>query len=234
MPRKSKTTEPSEKKSKKKLLNTMVKNVNAKDEHIILQLPLSKYQIDKIINVDNSKDCAYEPIPYESHCCYLNEEYNNINEAEIQDEQLENIQQTDICSARNLCCFWCCHQIDYKIYGMPMQYSNNTYFVYGTFCSLQCANAYNFSSYNGSDKVWEINSLIQMMSKKYGFTDYVRPAPSKYLLKMFNGNLTIEEFRTLHKNNETTCVLNIPPMISLPTSYESVNTSYIKTKSKSN
>jgi hypothetical protein len=67
---------------------------------------------------------------------------------------------------------------------------------------------WHFSSYNGSDKVWEINSLIQMMSKKYGFTEYVRPAPSKYLLKMFNGNLTIEEFRALHKNNETSIGLS--------------------------
>ena len=34
-------------------------------------------------------------------------------------------------------------------------------------------------------------------------------------------------------NNETTYVLNIPPMISIPTSYETVNTSYIKKNSES-
>jgi len=236
MPRKTKQ-EQSEKKSKKTLLNTIVKNVmNNKEEHVILQLPLSQHHIERIINIDKTKEYNYDPLPYESHCCYINEEFNNINhEQEEKNEECihQSIIPNDVSIDNNISCFWCCHNIDYKIYGMPMQYTNNTYFVYGTFCSLQCANAYNFSSYNGSDKVWEINSLIQMMAKKYGIGDYIRPAPSRYLLKMFNGNLSIEEFRSLHQNHESTHVLNIPPMISLPTSYESVNTSYIKKNSES-
>jgi len=228
MPRKSKNLQ-TDKKNKKTLLNTMVKSSN-KDEHIILQLPLSKSHIEKIINIDKKNDCEYEPIPYENPYCYINEEINDINE-EIQDNEISHVSNHTC--GNNMVCFWCCHNIDYKIYGMPVSYCNNTYFVYGTFCSLQCANAFNFSSHNGSDKVWEINSLIQMMGKKYGIIEYIRPAPSRYLLRMFNGNLSIEEFRALHMNNETTYVLNIPPMISLPISYESVNTSYIKKNSES-
>jgi hypothetical protein len=230
MPRKAKVVQ-NDKKNKKNLLNTMVKN-NNKDEHIVLQLPLTRSHIEKIINIDKNNDYNYEPIPYESPYCYINEEVNNTND-EIQNNDIHDISPHDSCVGNNMVCFWCCHNIDYKIYGMPISFNNNTYFVYGTFCSLQCANAYNFSSYNGSDKVWEINSLIQMMGKKYGMDDYIRPAPSRYLLKMFNGNLSIEEFRNLHMNNETTYVLNIPPMISIPTSYETVNTSYIKKNSES-
>jgi hypothetical protein len=72
--------------------------------------------------------------------------------------------------------------------------------------------------------------MIQMMAKRYGISNYIRPSPSKYLLKMFNGYLSIEEFRNLHKNSETTHVLNLPPMIAIPCGYEVVNTSYIASK----
>ena len=226
MPRKQKTTDTNtEKKSKKNLLNTMVKNMN-KGEHIILQLPLSQLQIDKIVNID--KNCnTSEPLPYERNCCYLDEQFNNI----LQEENEIVFPKENITEHKNQCCFWCCHPIDYKMYGMPINYDtvNQTYMLYGTFCSLQCANAYNFSVHMGSDKLWEVNSMIQMLAKRYGFTNFIRPAPSRYLLKMFNGSLSIDEFRKLHKNNESTHVLNLPPMIAISSAYEVVNTSYINT-----
>ena len=128
-------------------------------------------------------------------------------------------------------CFWCCHSIDnHMAYSMPYNYDvvNDNYFVFGSFCSLQCANAYNFSVHGSSDKVWEINSWIQMLAKRYGFTNTIRPAPSRYLLKMFGGNLTIEEFREAHLNSDKTYILNIPPMISINSSSEILNTSYLE------
>ena len=233
MPRKQKTVDPNDtKKTKKNLLNTMVKNINAKDEHIILQLPLTQSQVDKIVNTTKNNDFLSEPIPYERGCCYLDEQYNTV--ANIQQENESVINRESSTDFKNQHCFWCCHNIEYKIFGMPVTYDsiNDTYTLYGSFCSLQCANAYNFSVHNGSDKVWEINSMIQMLGKRYGYTNFIRPAPSRYLLKMFNGYLSIEDFRKFHKNNETTHVLNLPPMISISSGYEIVNTSYIKNGEK--
>ena len=112
---------------------------------------------------------------------------------------------------------------------MPVTYDsiNDTYTLYGSFCSLQCANAYNFSVHNGSDKVWEVNSWIQMLGKRHGINMIIRPAPSRYLLEMFGGNMTIEEFRDAHIDNNKTYVLNIPPMISISSTTEILNTSYL-------
>lgn len=221
MPRKQKNNDEP-KKMKRNLLNTLVKNVNNKDEHIILQLPLTSSQIEKITNTEKHIDDVLDPVPYERNCCFLNTDEDNLNEYVIHHESSVEY--------KNQCCFWCCHNIDFKIYGMPMNYDsiNDTYVLYGSFCSLQCANAYNFSVHNGSDRVWEINSMIQMLGKRYGITNFIRPAPSRYLLKMFNGYLTIEEFRKLHYNNETTHILNLPPMITIASSYDVVNTSYVK------
>lgn len=231
MPRKQKPIDGEEpKKSKKTLLNTMVKNVNTKNEHVILQLPLSQQQIDKIVNVNNTTNNISVPLPYEKNCCFINDDYNNVENNEV-DHDIELIDSGDkSIETNNRCCFWCCHKVEYKVYGMPINYDSlcDTYTVYGSFCSLQCANAYNFSSHNGSDKVWEINSMIQMLGKRHGFIKYIRPAPARYLLKMFNGHLDIEEFRKMHHSGETSHVLNLPPMISIPSGYEVVNTSYIK------
>lgn len=240
------TKEP--KKNKKDLMNTIVKTVNNEEEHIILQLPITQTRIDNIINKDNilksdniSELNKSEPSPYEPNCYYIND--NNIND----NNNLDNIQNNEINNEnvnnmdnnfnnmncldnKNCCCFWCCHPIDGKTYGMPYKYDsiNDTYILYGSFCSLQCANAYNFSVHCGSDKVWEINSWIQMLGKRYGFIKTIRPSPSKYLLKMFNGPLSIEEFRKLHKDNNISHILNLPPMISISSGYEIVNTTYIK------
>lgn len=221
MPRK-KTIITDNKDIKKNLINTMLKENINDDEHIILQLPLSPKRINNIININNESNLIIDnPTPYENNSYFINDLENNI----VTDKENFLLNSKNI----NTCCFWCCHKIDKFIYGMPVSYDsiNDTYLMYGSFCSLQCANAYNFSVNSGSDKVWEINSLIQMLSKRYGFVNSIRPAPSKYLLKMFNGNLSIEEFRNSHLTDEKTYILNIPPMISLTANIEVLNTSYI-------
>lgn len=218
MPRK-KVNNIDDKKTKKNLINTMFKEKTAEEEeHIILQLPILQSRINFLTN-SNIDLNVYEPTPYESSSYFMNDAeniYDNINVD-------KNTQHN------NSVCYWCCHNIEQNIYGMPINYDsiNDTYILYGTFCSLQCANAYNFSVHNGSDKVWEINSWIQMLGKRFGYLNTIRPAPSRYLLKMFNGNLSIEEFRNAHLNNEKTYILNIPPMISINTNIEILNTSYL-------
>ena len=204
MPRKKTVQDTSvvKKNAKKNIIDSMIKTTENESNDIIIQLPISQSTINTIINNDNQDVKILVPTPYQTT-------YSNTN--------------------NNSHCFWCCHSIDSVVYSMPYNYDtiNDSYFVFGSFCSLQCANAYNFSVHGSSDKVWEINSWIQMLGKRYGFTNTIRPAPSKYLLKMFGGNLTIEEFREAHIKSDKTYILNIPPMISINSSSEILNTSYL-------
>lgn len=229
MPRKKNTnTEDENKVLKKNLINTMFKDVS--EDNIILQLPISNQRITNLISnmnennnkIDTLKSVNEIPIPYECNNYFMNDTENLINK----DNTLlysNNNHNT------NTCCYWCCHPIDSTLYGMPYNYDsiNDTYLLLGSFCSLQCANAYNFSIHCGSDKVWEINSWIQMLGKRYGIYNQIRPAPSRYLLKMFNGHMDIESFRKAHLNNDKTYILNIPPMISIVPNSEIINTSYL-------
>jgi hypothetical protein len=232
MPRRSKNLNADgknlEKPNKKTLMNTIVKDVTTiENEDVILQLPITDVQIAQINNNDSDN---FIPEPYEPNCYYINENntFGNIQDNNVNDDFINTDITNTLKSDNN--CYWCCHPITHRIYGMPYKYNTitDTYTLYGNFCSLNCANAYNFSVHCGSDKVWEINSLIQMLSKHYGYTQPIRPSPSRYLLKIFNGPLTIEEFRNAHMTNDKTHLLNLPPMISMTFNYEVLNTSYLK------
>jgi hypothetical protein len=234
MPRKAKhkldDSNVHEKNNKKTLMNTIVKDITIVDnEDVILQLPITNKIIDRHENDDNF---LMDPEPYEPNCFYINQDMNlsNIQDNNIDCHEYNIFQDTFNITKTSNNCYWCCHPVENRSYGMPFKYNSvtDTYSLYGSFCSLQCANAYNFSVHCGSDKVWEINSFIQMLSKHYGYLHPIRPAPSRFLLKIFNGPLTIDEFRRAHITNDKTHILNLPPMISTSYNYEVINTSYLK------
>lgn len=224
MPRKKINSDVGIKKTNKKnIIDSMIKDND--DDDILIQLPISQNKINSIINIEKNDEKIIEPIPYENICYFSNES----SDVSCDNEYYQNNYNLNNPANKNSCCFWCCHKIDGNIYGMPYNYDpiNDTYFIIGSFCSFQCANAYNFSVNCGSDKVWEINSWIQMIAKRCGFSKLIRPAPSRYLLKMFGGTMTIEEFREAHLNNDKTYILNIPPMIAISATTEVLNTSYL-------
>ena len=92
MPRKNKKNEVKSTIDKKKgLMNTMVKDVVlVENEDIILQLPISSNDINKI-NVN--EELLEAPKPYEPDCYYINETnvYNNIQDNLINDPNENNI-----------------------------------------------------------------------------------------------------------------------------------------------
>jgi hypothetical protein len=232
MPRKKNVQDTTsvKKTNKKNIIDTMIKTSDTIDENddIIIQLPIPPSKINSIINNNENEIKITNPVPYETNSFFMNDA-ENISYDVSHDYQntFSNVNNTSHC-------FWCCHTIADTVYGMPYNYDsiNDNYYIYGSFCSLQCANAYNFSTHGSSDKVWEINSWIQMLAKRYGFDSINRPAPSRYLLKMFGGNLSIEEFREAHLKTDKTYILNIPPMISITSTTEILNTSYLSKMSE--
>lgn len=129
-------------------------------------------------------------------------------------------------------CFWCCHEIGVKKYGMPSAYDtvHKNFHAFGTFCSLECASAYNFSVHMGSDRLWDINSWIQLMARQNNINTPIRPAPSRYVLKKFGGAININDFRQAHKSFAKTYVYNIPPLINVVPQIEAVNSSFLSLK----
>lgn len=139
-----------------------------------------------------------------------------------------DIQNKPCNNNKNAICFWCCHSVEHNQFGMPIRYDSvhDNFTFFGTFCSLECVSAYNFSVHLGSDRAWDIQSWIQMLGRNYGIKEPIRPAPSRYTLQMFDGSLTIEEFRKVHKNYTKSVMVNIPPLVSIKPQIETLNTSF--------
>jgi hypothetical protein len=98
----------------------------------------------------------------------------------------------------NVHCWWCCHQFDNHPIGIPIKYDkpNDIFKVLGCFCSFECAYAY---SRKEQRKIYlsDFRILYQKVTGEDGqHIMNIRPAPERYVLKMFGGQLTIEEFRS--------------------------------------
>lgn len=208
------------KKATKKNSEDVLDESSAVIEPVVMQLGISKKRVDHLIRGEESKTTPLpDPVPYSPESQFT---------AFENPEMYAVLPQTSCCH-HDLTCFWCCHKINHIEYGMPIRYDafHNNFSVFGSFCSLECAAAYNFAVHSGCDRVWEIHSWIQLLGQKYGFELPIRPSPSKYLLKMFNGPMSIDDFRAAHKTLTRTYTVNIPPLIHIANSVECVNTSFL-------
>ena len=223
-------------------------------EPIVLQLSISPQRLNELMDIVEEIPSVLEynpqivdPIPYFPHNNFISENDVLVSDvpqpashaahthSEIETCNRSSDQSVQDVKSRAATCFWCCHGIEHMEYGMPIRYDvyHKSFTTYGSFCSLECAAAYNYSIHMGSDRVWEIHSWIQMLASRYGYQGNVRPAPSRYALQMFNGPLTIEEFRNAHKSLARTCIMNIPPFIHVSSQLEVLNTSFLDTNNSS-
>lgn len=122
----------------------------------------------------------------------------------------------------SISCYWCCHKFDNAPYGIPVNYSNDNFDVFGCFCSLECASAYNFKMQENIDEMWERYNLINLLARRFGLGNIIKAAPDRLALKMFGGYMEIDKFREFFKSNKLVNV-NFPPMTSLTQQIEEIN-----------
>jgi hypothetical protein len=81
---------------------------------------------------------------------------------------------------------------------LPVSYNRKTkdFLLIGHFCNWSCMKAYVIDTYNDI-AASNINSNILMVRKlMYNTMTLIHKAPSRFRLKMFGGDISIEEFRT--------------------------------------
>ena len=136
------------------------------------------------------------------------DEYNILsydNEINLHEKVECGCQKSEVC--------WnCCHSFNEQIFGIPMKYLHGVFYIYGDFCSLECAARYAHDELKNYD-FSEIFSLINLYSNIiYNKKDKINLAPNKLLLKIFGGKLTIEEYRS---NNVSNYDIRIPPILPI-------------------
>ena len=125
-------------------------------------------------------------------------------------------------SDKKSACFWCTYEFDNPPIYIPKHYIKNSYHVYGCFCSPECATSFLMEeNIDSSTKFERYHLLNHIYSKIYDYTKNIKPAPNPYyLLDKFYGNLNIQEYRSLLKNERLFLVVDKPLTRILPELHE--------------
>jgi hypothetical protein len=121
----------------------------------------------------------------------------------------------------DVACFWCCHNFTTPPVAIPSHILDEVWYMYGNFCSPECAAAYLFREKKIDSHIqWERYALLNSLygadaELPVGSPRGIRPAPPREVLRMFGGSMDISEYRaTVHEKRLRIDVLT-PPMVSI-------------------
>ena len=167
---------------------------------------------------------------------------NKVNESKIIHQKLSELEQNlhfnTITKKSN--CFWCTYDFDNPVIYIPKCIKNDSYEVYGNFCSPECACSYLFNQHIDDTTKFERYQMLNFMyCSIYDYKKNIKLAPNPYYtLEKYMGNLTIQEYRKLLKNERLLILIDKPLTKIFPELHEDnnefdvgVNTKYILKKS---
>jgi len=125
-------------------------------------------------------------------------------------------------SDKKSACFWCTYDFDTPPVYIPKHFIKGSYHVYGCFCSPECGTAFLMEEKIDSSAKFERYHLINhLYSKIYDYKKNIKPAPNPYyMLEKYYGNLTIQEYRGLLRNERLFLVVDKPLTRILPELHE--------------
>jgi len=227
--------------------NKVIDNKISLQQNIILHLKCNIKDLDS--NIDNTKyesykfnENKYNELEFnyfndEKKNIYINSSDSNIKKTNIQehndineniktiwkklDELTVNLHNNNI-SDKKSACFWCTYDFDNPPIFIPKYEFNNSYHVYGCFCSPECSSAYLMNeNIDNATKFERYHLLNFIYSKIYDYKKNIKPAPNPlYILDKYYGNLNIQEYRQLLKNERLLLIVEKPLTRMLPELHE--------------
>ena len=109
-------------------------------------------------------------------------------------------------------CFWCTCDFDNPPIYIPKYFLKESYHVYGCFCNPECGVAYLMNeSIDSSTKFERYHLMNHIYAKIYNYTKNIKPSPSPfYMLEKYYGNLSINEYRALIRNDRLFLIVDKP------------------------
>jgi hypothetical protein len=135
---------------------------------------------------------------------------------------LQCLLHTNNISEKKSACFWCTYDFDNSTIYIPKFKINNSYQVYGCFCSPECSVAYLFNENIDASIKFERYQLINYLyCKIYNFTKNIKPAPNPYyILSKYYGNLSIQEYRQIFEHDRLLMIIEKPMTRVMPELHE--------------
>ena len=176
-------------------------------------------------NALSSNALSGNPFLYEKKLLNDNVTDNKNIYKKLQDlsKQLKSNNITKKCA-----CFWCTYDFDNDPIMIPKYELKGTYHCYGNFCSPECAASFLMNENVDSSKKFERYYLLNnVYCKIYNYEKNIKCAPSPfYMLEKYYGNLNIQEYRKLLKNERLLLLVDKPLAKLLPELYDE-NEDYI-------
>jgi hypothetical protein len=129
-----------------------------------------------------------------------------------------NLHIDNICDKKSACFHCTCDFDNVPIY-IPKYELNKTFYVYGCFCSPECACAHlmNEKSIDTTTRFERYQLLNFLYCKIYDYSKNIKPAPCPYyMLDKYYGSLSIQEYRKLLKNERLLLIVDKPLIRALP------------------
>lgn len=202
--------------------------------------PSSQMNIESFDFLSNKNRLTYEIISSADNTSFLQNTMDDDNDsvAEIEfktkekDNEIketwkklkvleQNLHLNNICDKKSAC-FWCTCEFDNPAIYIPKHYIKESYHVYGCFCSPECAAAHLMEeNIDSSSKFERYHLLNHIYAKIYDYTKNIKPAPNPYyMLDKYYGNLSIQEYRGLLKNDRLFLIVDKPLTRILPEIHE--------------
>lgn len=137
-------------------------------------------------------------------------------------KQLQHNLHLNNCSDKKSACFWCTCDFDTSPIFIPKYFIRESYHVYGCFCSPECAAAFLMNENIDSSVRFERYYLLNFIyCKIYDYKKNIKPAPNpQHTLDKYYGNLTIQEYRSLFKNERLFLIVEKPLTRIMPELHE--------------
>jgi len=183
----------------------------------------NNYNIQDNTNTYNKPvECVENETVYDYEDDIKQNKENDIREVWKKLKVLEYNLHINNISDKKSACSWCTYEFDNPPIYIPKHHIKETYQVYGCFCSPECATAYLMEENIDSSSKFERYHLINhIYSKIYDYKKNIKPAPNPYyMLEKYYGNLNIQEYRALLKNDRLFLVVDKPLTRILPELHE--------------
>ena len=170
-----------------------------------------------------SNDIASNNNNIETENANDNNSINNMKSIWKKLDNLSNNLHSNNISDKKSSCFFCTYEFDNNPIYIPKYELNGVYHVYGCFCSPECACGFlmNEQQIDNATRFERYYLLNYLYCKIYSYTKNIKPAPSPYyMLDKYYGNLSIQEYRKLLKNERLLLIVDKPLLRILPELHE--------------